>query len=72
MTRAAETADFINSHPNLNMDQVCELMVQEGLFDTLALARDWFRYCVRQGHARGKITSLRRRRSKQQHQALAA
>jgi hypothetical protein len=55
ITRAARTAQFINENSHLNMNECCLAMVENGMFRNNTEARDWFRYCVRQGHAQGEI-----------------
>lgn len=56
LTRAQTTANFINANPQFGMDMCCIAMVEAGMFKSNTEARDWFRYCVNQGHARGDIT----------------
>lgn len=60
----AKTAEYLNAHPHLTMDEACRAMVELGMFLKNTHARARYRYCVQTGKAPGTLTNLRPRRSK--------
>jgi hypothetical protein len=64
MTKTARIADFVNANQDKNMDQVCNEMFATGLTESEVKAREWYRWVVNTGKAKGVITYRARGRRK--------